>query len=397
MRKVMISGTGMTHFGKHMDATIRSLTTDALSQALADANATTDHVDTIFFGNAAAGLLTGQEMIPGQVALRESGLMGKPIINVENACASSSTAAHLAWLSVASGQCEVALAIGAEKMTNKDKSVPFKALIAAMDLEQIKAETGSDDPLEAGMAPGRSGFMDIYAGKARKYMAEAGATIEDFAMVAAKSHKFGSLNPKAQFQKALSVEDILASRDIIDPLKLAMCSPIGDGAAVLVFTSEDFVKKHGCDAVVAETITLVTGMPGGGPNCNDRASEKAYNAAGIGPEDIDVVELHDAASPAELMYIEELGLCGKGEGVKMIREGQTDLGGKVPVNTSGGLVAKGHPVGATGCAQIVELADQLRGRCGARQVEGAKVALAQNGGGWIEDDTAVTTLTVLTR
>ncbi|RLA45408.1 MAG: thiolase family protein [Gammaproteobacteria bacterium] len=396
MRKVMISGTGMTHFGKHMDATIRSLTVDALAQALTDANATTDHVDTIFFGNAAAGLLTGQEMIPGQVALRESGLMGKPIINVENACASSSTAAHLAWLSVASGQCEVALAIGAEKMTNKDKAVPFKALIAAMDLEQIKAETGSDDPLEAGMAPGRSGFMDIYAGKARKYMEEAGATIEDFARVAAKSHKFGSLNPKAQFQNALSVEDILASRDIIDPLKLAMCSPIGDGAAVLVFTSEDFVKKHGCDAVVAETITLVTGMPGG-PNCNDRASEKAYNAAGIGPEDIDVVELHDAASPAELMYIEELGLCGKGEGVRMIREGQTDLGGKVPVNTSGGLVAKGHPVGATGCAQIVELADQLRGRCGARQVEGAKVALAQNGGGWIEDDTAVTTLTVLTR
>ncbi len=187
----------------------------------------------------------------------------------------------------------------------------------------------------------------------------------------------------------------MASREIINPLTLAMCSPIGDGAAVLVFTSEDFAKKHGCDAVVAETITLVSGMPGG-PNCNDRASEKAYNAAGIGPEDIDVVELHDAASPAELMYIEELGLCGKGEGVRMIREGQTDLGGQVPVNTSGGLVAKGHPVGATGCAQIVELADQLRGRCAARQVQGARVALAQNGGGWIEDDTAATTLTVLT-
>lgn len=396
MRKVMIAGTGMTRFGKHFDATIRSLTVDALNQALADAHASAADVDTIFFGNAAAGLLTGQEMIAGQVALRETGLMGKPIINVENACASASTAAHLAWLSVASGQSEVALAIGAEKMTNKDKAVPFKALIAAMDLEQIKAETGSDDPLTAGSAPGRSGFMDIYAGKARKYMKEAGATIEDFARVAAKSHKFGSLNPRAQFQKPLSIEEILASREIISPLTLAMCSPIGDGAAVLVFTSEEFAKKHGCDAVVVETITLVSGMPGG-PNCNLRASEKAYNAAGISPQDIDVVELHDAASPAELMYIEELGLCGKGEGVKMIREGQTDLGGRVPVNTSGGLVAKGHPVGATGCAQIVELADQLRGRCGARQVAGARVGLAQNGGGWIEDDTAATTLTVLTR
>lgn len=396
MNKVMIAGTGMTHFGKHMDATIRSLTNEALIQALTDARVTTDQIDTIFFGNAAGGLLTGQEMIPGQVALRHSGLMGKPIINVENACASASTAAHLAWLSVASGQSEVALAIGAEKMTNKDKSVPFKALIAAMDLEEIKAETGSDDPLEAGSAPGRSGFMDIYAGKARKYMEQTGATMEDFARVAAKAHKFGSLNPKAQFQKALSVEDILASREIISPLTLAMCSPIGDGAAVLVFTSEAFARKHGCDAVVAETIILVSGMPGG-RNCNDRASEKAYNAAGIGPQDIDVVELHDAASPAELMYIEELGFCGKGEGVRMIREGQTDLDGRVPVNTSGGLVAKGHPVGATGCAQIVELADQLRGRCGARQVQGAKAALAQNGGGWIEDDTAATTLTILSR
>lgn len=396
MIKVKIAGAGMTHFGKHMDATIRSLTNDALNQAMADANITADHVETIFFGNAAAGLLTGQEMIPGQVALRETALMGKPIINVENACASSSTAAHLAWLSVAAGQAEVALAIGAEKMTNKDKSVPFRALIAAMDLEQIKAETGSDDPLTAGSEPGRSGFMDIYAGKARKYMEQSGATPEDFARVAAKSHKFGSLNPKAQFQKPLSVEEILASREIVSPLTLAMCSPIGDGAAVLVFCSEAFAKKHGCDAVTAETIILVSGMPGG-ENCNLRASRKAYDAAGIGPEDVDVVELHDAASPAELMYIEELGLCGIGEGVRMIREGETDLGGKVPVNTSGGLVAKGHPVGATGCAQIVELVDQLRGRCGARQVEGAKVALAQNGGGWIEDDTAAATLTILSR
>ncbi|MGK2914991.1 MAG: thiolase family protein, partial [Porticoccaceae bacterium] len=392
MRKVMIAGVGMTRFGKHPDATIRSLVMEALNLAMTDAGASVEHVDTIYFGNAAAGLLTGQEMIAGQVALRESGLMGKPIINVENACASASTAAHIAWLSVASGQSEVALAIGAEKMTNKDKAVTFKALIAAMDLEQIKAETGSDDPLTAGSAPGRSGFMDIYAGKARKYMAATGATVEDFARVAAKSHKFGSLNPKAQFQSPLSVADILASRTIIDPLRLAMCSPIGDGAAVLVFCSEDFVRKHGCDAVVANTITLVSGMPGG-PNCNARASEKAYAAAGVGPEDIDVVELHDAASPAEMIYIEELGLCAPGEGVRMIRDGETDLGGRIPVNTSGGLVAKGHPVGATGCAQIVELVDQLRGRCGPRQVAGAKVAMAQNGGGWIEDDTAATTLT----
>lgn len=396
MRKVMIAGVGMTPFGKHKEATIRSLVTQALNEAMADAGASVGQVDTVFFGNAAAGLLTGQEMITGQVALRESGLMGKPIINVENACASASTAAHLAWLSVASGQSEVALAIGAEKMTHPDKMVTFRALIAAMDLEQIKAETGSDDPLTAGTAPGRSGFMDVYAGKARKYMKQTGATAADFALAAAKAHRFGSLNPKAQFRTPLSVDAILASKTIVDPLTIAMCSPIGDGAAALVFCSEEFARRHGCDAVTVNALVLVSGLPGG-ESCNARATAKAYALAGIGPEDIDVVELHDAASPAELIYIEELGLCKPGEGLAMIRDGQTDLGGRVPVNTSGGLVAKGHPVGATGCAQIVELVDQLRGRCGARQVVGAKVAMAQNGGGWIEDDTAATTLTLLSR
>jgi acetyl-CoA acyltransferase len=396
MREVMIGGTGMTRFGKYPDASIRSLVTEALVEAMTDAKTTAADVETIFFGNAAAGLLTGQEMITGQVALRDSGLLGKPIINVENACASASSAAHLAWLSVASGQAEVALAIGAEKMTHPDKNVSFRALIAAMDLEEIRAETGSDDPLTAGSAPGRSGFMDIYAGKARKYMAQTGATVEDFARVAAKSHHFGALNPKAQFQGGMSFEAVMASRTIVEPLKLAMCSPIGDGAAVLVFCSADFARRRGLDAVRAATITLVSGMPGGA-SCNARASAKAYTMAGVGPEDIDVVELHDAASPAELIYVEELGLCRPGAGLQMLHDGQLELGGRIPVNTSGGLVAKGHPVGATGCAQIIEIADQLRGRCGARQVEGARVGMAQNGGGWIDDDTAATTLTILAR
>ncbi|MEH6638597.1 MAG: thiolase family protein [Porticoccaceae bacterium] len=397
MRKVMIGGTGMTRFGKYMDGTIRGLTCEALGDCLKDANAGTNDIEAVFFGNAAAGLLTGQEMITGQVALRESGLMGLPIINIENACASASSAAHLAWISIASGQYEAVLAIGAEKMSNRDKMVPFKSLMAALDLEEIKAETGSDDPLEAAMAPGRSGFMDIYAGKARKYMEQTGATVEDFARVASKSHTYGSMNPKAQFQQGMSVEEVMASRTIIDPLKLAMCSPIGDGAAAILFCSEAFAKQHGCDAVTAETITLVSGLPGGA-SCNARASEKAYAMAGVGPEDVNVIELHDAASPAELIYLEELGLCSAGGGaLQMMRDGDIGPGAKLGVNTSGGLVAKGHPVGATGCAQIIEIADQLRGRCGARQVEDARVGMAQNGGGWIEDDTAATTLTILMR
>jgi acetyl-CoA acyltransferase len=396
MREVMIGGTGMTRFGKYPDASIRELVGQALGEALADARVTVDEIETVFFGNAAAGLLTGQEMITGQVALRHSGLLGKPIINVENACASASSAAHLAWLSVASGQAEVALAIGAEKMTHADKNVPFRALVAALDLEEVRAETGSDDPLTAASAPGRSGFMDIYAAKARKYMEQTGATVEDFARVAAKSHGFGALNPKAQFQGGMTFEEIMAGRTIVDPLKLAMCSPIGDGAAALVFCSAEFARARGLDAVRVATITLVSGLPGGA-SCNARAAAKAYAAAGVGPEDIDVVELHDAASPAELIYVEELGLCAPGEGLRLLRDGDLGPGGRIPVNTSGGLVAKGHPVGATGCAQIVEIADQLRGRCGARQVEGARVGLAQDGGGWIGDDTAATTLTILRR
>ncbi len=396
MRQVMIAGVGMTQFGKHLDTSIRTLTTRSVDDAMKDAGVEAKDIGTIFFGNAAAGLLTGQEMICGQVALRNTALMGKPIVNVENACASGSTAAHLAWLSVASGQCEVSLAIGSEKMSHRDKTAPFRALISAMDLEQIREETGTDDPLSEGMKPGRSGFMDIYAAKARKYMAASGATLEDFARVAAKDSRFAAMNPKAQFQQERTIEEILNSKKIVDPLTIAMCSPIGDGSAALVFCSEEFAKRNSCDAVQVRTITLLSGIPGGA-SCNERGTAIAYQAAGIGPEDISVVELHDAASPAEMFYIEELGLCGVGEGPQMIRTGQTDLGGRIPCNTSGGLVAKGHPVGATGCAQIVELVEQLRGRAGKRQVEGAKVGLAQNGGGWLVDDTAATTLTILAR
>lgn len=396
MRQVMITGVGMTQFGKHFDTSIRTMATQAANEAMKDAGVDPKEVGIIFFANAAAGLLTGQEMICGQVALRNTPLMGKPIINVENACASASTAAYLAWLSVASGQTQVAIAIGAEKMTHKEKMAPFRALISAMDLEQIREETGTDDPLTEGMAPGRSGFMDIYAAKARRYMAASGATTEDFARVAVKDSRFAAMNPKAQFQRELTVQEVLGSKLIVDPLTIAMCSPIGDGAAALVFCSEEYTKRKGCDAVQVRTIALVSGLPGG-PSCNKRATDIAYEAAGIGPMDVNVAELHDAAAPAEMFYIEELGLCGVGEGPRMIRTGQTDLGGRIPCNTSGGLVAKGHPVGATGCAQIIELVEQLRGRAGKRQVKDAKVGLAQNGGGWLVDDTAATTLTILSR
>jgi acetyl-CoA acetyltransferase len=240
--------------------------------------------------------------------------------------------------------------------------------------------------------------MDIYAGMARDYMARSGATAEDFARVVVKNQHHGALNPNAQYGGDVSVEEVLASRTVAPPLTLLMCSPIGDGAAAVVLCSPELAGRLGAEVKVASTV-LLSGRDrnGVGPPAAERAARRAFERAGIGPEDVDVVEVHDAAAPAELIVYEEVGLCGPGEGPKLLASGDTALGGRVPVNPSGGLLSKGHPIGATGCAQLVELVDQLRGRCGARQVEGARVALAENGGGFLGDDPAAVVITILSR
>jgi acetyl-CoA acetyltransferase len=407
MHEVMVAGVGMTRFGKFPERDTRSLAEDATREALSDAGVPVGGVGMVFFGNAASGLVTGQEMIRGQAALRNTGLLGLPIVNVENACASSSTAFHLAWMAVASGQAEVALAVGAEKLTHEDKRRAFEAIGAAVDLdekEELQARfsgagigVGGGSPMaltaETPTASGsRSFFMDVYADAARRYMEESGATVRDFAEVAVKSHQHGALNPKAQYRNPVTVEEVLESREIAHPLTLLMCSPIGDGAAALVLCSEEYARRAGADAVRVLASSLVSVKEGDEKGTAARAAEKAYEASGVGPEDLDVVELHDAAAPAELELYEELRLCGPGEGPDLLNSGATRLGGRVPVNTSGGLLSKGHPIGATGCAQLVE---QLRGRAGERQVEGARVALAENGGGFLGTDTAVVTTHVL--
>jgi acetyl-CoA acyltransferase len=412
MRQVVIAGAGMTRFGKFLDRSTRSLAEEAVSTALGDAGSRAEDVEMVFFGNAASGLITGQEMIRGQAALRNTGLLGLPIVNVENACASASTAVHLAWLAVASGQVEVALAVGAEKMTHEDKQRTFKALEAAVDLEELEeledrfsgtspgADAGSPMALAAEAPPkgtGRSFFMDVYAHAAHEYMEQSGATPRDFADVAVKSHEHAALNPNAQYRQKITAEEVLMSREIAAPLTLLMCSPIGDGSAALLLCSEDYARRTGADAVRILSSTLVSNPGRAGGATAERAAKKAYDLAGVGPEDLDVVELHDAAAPAELALYEELGLSAPGEGHKLLASGATRLGGRVPVNTSGGLLSKGHPVGATGCAQIVELVEQLRGRAGDRQVEGARVALAENGGGFLGDDTAVATVHILAK
>ncbi|HTC80761.1 MAG TPA: thiolase family protein [Acidimicrobiia bacterium] len=423
MRDVYIAGAGMTAFGKFMGSTVRSLAEEATAEALRDAQATPGDIEMAFFSNATAGILTGQEMIRGQVALRNTGVLGVPIVNVENACASASSAFWLAHMAVASGQADIALAIGSEKLTHPDKMRSFAAIGTAVDLENLVAarealtrtllgigaaagpDAASPLPVGAEVMPekkgggGKSPFMDVYAGMTRHYMERSGATPEDFARIAVKNQGNGKLNPKAQYGGDITVEEVLASRQISGPLTLLMCSPIGDGSAAIVLCSEEAARRLGADTVRVRATALVSGRDRGPGDAGavERAVAKAYEMAGVGPEDLDVLEVHDAAAPAELMIYEELGLCGPGEGPKLLASGETALGGRVPVNPSGGLLAKGHPIGATGCAQLVELADQLRGRCGARQVEGARVALAENGGGFLGTDPAAVVITVLSK
>ena len=390
MRDTVVAGVGMTTFGKHIETPYTALVTDAVRQALADAGCGPGDVQLVYYANTGAGLVQGQESVRGQHAVRGSGLEGVPLVNVENACASGSTALNQAWLAVAAGYVDVAIAVGAEKLTHPDKSRPFAVMTAALDqtrLEEIRGELA-----------GGSGsvFMDIYARFATWYMDRTDATAEDFARIAVKNHAHGALNPKAQYGGRAMVEEVLSARAISGPLTLPMCAPMSDGAAAAVVTTPAVAARWGASAVRLAATVIGAGVPGIYGQLVPATARRAYEMAGVEPADLDLIECHDAASPAELIVTEELGLCPPGDAVTMLRAGNTALGGRLPINPSGGLGSKGHPIGATGLAQVVELVDQLRGRCGDRQVPNARVALAENAGGYIGPDAAVASITVLT-
>ena len=393
MVKPVIVGAGSTQFGRFPTSSVRAMADDAARLALADAGVTASQIQQVFFSNATSGLLTGQEMIRGQVALRDLGLSSVPVVNVENACASGSTAVHLAATSIAAGEAEIVLIVGAEKLTHEDKARTFTALGSAVDLERLDEVKAQLYGAEVTTTDDRSFFMDVYADMATTYMKESGATEADFAAVAAKSHQNAALNPYTAKPGVVSAEDVATSRHISGPLSLLMCSPISDGAAALVMMSEAKARQLGRDRVVVRASALASGLGPEDPVAV--ATAKAYESAGIGPQDLDVVEVHDAASPAELIMYETLGLCGPGDGPRLLASGDTAVGGRIPVNASGGLVGKGHPVGATGVAQLVELVDQLRGRAGRRQVASARVALAENGGGYLGPNPAAASITIL--
>ena len=405
----IIAGVGMTKFGKHMDRGLKSIGVEAVSGALQDAGLDKSDLQAAYVGNAAAGLVTGQECIRGQVVLREAGIGRIPVINVENACASASTAFNQAAAMVSAGCYDVVLALGVEKLYHEDKRKSFAAFSGAVDVEalvEIKArlvqQAAAKGATKAASGAGekRSMFMDFYAASARAYMEKYGATAEDLAGVSAKNSLHGSLNPRAQFREVLTVEEVLAAPMIAEPLTRPMCSPIGDGAAAVVLVSERKARELGLrDPVRVAASVLRSGWDRakGEETVAEVCAREAYEEAGVGPEDLSVVELHDASAPAEITTYEKIGLCGEGQGAALIRDGVTKLGGRLPVNTSGGLLRKGHPVGATGIAQIVELTEQLQGRSGERQVEGARLALAHNGGGSLGSDAAAMCVTILNR
>jgi len=396
MDPVLIAGAGMTRFEKS-PRSLRELAGEAVRGALDHAGLDVPDLEAAYVGNGVAGLVTGQEMIRGQVMLRPLGIESIPIFNIENACASSSSALHLGWQAVAAGMHDVVLCLGAEKLSHEDKGVGMAAIGTAVDIEaqtEMAEEFGGDEA-----AGKRSFFMDIYAGMARAYMAHSGATARHFADVVVKNQHNGARNPRAQYGGELSVEQVLESREVVSPLTLLMCSPISDGAAAVVLMSEAAARRAGVSGPRIRASVVRSG------NVHDRddpragstglAAQAAFEQAGIGPSELDCAEVHDASAPAELMVYEQIGLAEPGGGPALIESGRTALDGTLPVNTSGGLLSKGHPIGATGIAQICESTWQLRGEAGPRQVEGAKVALTQNGGGWLDGDSAAMAVHIL--
>jgi acetyl-CoA acyltransferase len=412
MRKVKIIGGAVTKFGKHMDRNMKSLVAEAVTGALADAGVTKEQLQGAWVGNAAQGITDGQECIRGQVVLRAMGIGGIPVVNVENACASSATALNGAWAMVALGEIDVALVIGMEKMYSEDKTKVLQGFMGGMDVEVVKQFMEAFKQREEEMrkqreqkgeqvkakTERRSVFMEAYAWGAQRHMERFGTTQRQLAVISSKNHYHSTMNPLAQYQKMMTVEDVLAAPEVAWPLTRPMCSPIGDGAAAAIVCSEDFAKKVGASNIIEVAACYLAS--GEDREADDettlsKLAKKAYEKAGIGPEDLSLAEVHDATAFGELSSTEQLGICPIGEGGPFAEAGHTTLGGKIPVNVSGGLESQGHPVGATGCRQVVELFWHLTGRAEKRQVIGAKVGLAQNAGGSVGGTEAALSVTIL--
>ncbi|MGD0946605.1 MAG: thiolase family protein [Candidatus Binatia bacterium] len=404
MQDVYVVAVGMIQFGKYLDKGIKDLTAMVMKNLFDHSPVQQDQIEAAWMGNAGWGMSAGQHCIRGQVALAPLGIGEIPIMNVENACAGGSSAFHGAWLGVAAGAYDVALALGAEKTFVPPDADPetrkkaFNNFLAGTDVEvttkliemmQVQAEEKRREmerrgELKKGEGGGaRSPFMDIYSMASRAHMERYGTTQRQLAMIAAKNHLHGSLNPDAQYRMKMTVEEVLNDRLVSYPLTRAMCAPMGDGAAAAILVSAEYLKQlRDARPVKVRASVLASGSTK--PSSHAKAAvRRAYDMAGVGPYDIDTAEVHDATAFGELAQTESLGFCKEGEGGPYAESGATKLGGAKPINPSGGLECRGHPIGATGLAQIAEIVYQLRSDAGARQVEGARLGLTENGGGFI--------------
>ncbi|MDK1024557.1 MAG: thiolase family protein [Gammaproteobacteria bacterium] len=413
MMNVTMIGGGMTKFGKHKDRNLKSMVAEAVGLALEDAGIDKEALQAAYVGNASQGVLQGQESIRGQVVLHEMGIGGLPIINVENACASSATALNGAMAMVALGEYDVALVLGMEKMYFEDRAKVMPAFTGCMDVEVLEqtmkrfkeseekalAAQGGAEGQNKQKSGQRTVFMDVYALSARAHMEKYGSTQRQLAAIAAKNHYHSSFNPYAQYQQNYTIDEVLASPDVAYPLTRLMCSPIGDGVAAAIVCSPAYAKKIGAKNRV-EISSCVLGSAQVGPHEESnltRIARIAYEKAGIGPGDVDLAEVHDATAMGEISSSESLLFCPEGEGGAFGEAGHSTLGGKLPINVSGGLECQGHPIGATGIRQVVELYWHLSDRAGKRQVQGAKVGLAQNAGGTTSSGEGALSVTIMKR
>ncbi|MGB4137394.1 MAG: thiolase family protein [Microbacterium sp.] len=387
MRDTVIRGVGMTPMGRFEETSLKELSAAAINEALVDAGVTMNDIQAVFFGNVAAGIMYGQNSIRGETVTHHMGAGAIAVNNVENACATGGNALHLGWSAVAGGQYDTVLVVGAEKLFSQDKGKSFEAFMGGMDVDFKDFGEG------AGVT--RSPFIDRYAKVADHLMRERGVTVENFAQVASKAHGNGALNPLAQRRIPRSVEEVLAARHVLGPLTVLMCSPVGDGAAAAVITKADATARSGDVRILASQLRSLPADATGPSDSHEYSAKAAWEQSGLGPADMDFAELHDATSPGEIVSWVESGLCPEGDEVKWAETGHTKIGGGLPVNPSGGLVARGHPIGATGLAQVYEGVTQLRGRAGERQVEGARHAFLQCGGGLIKGTTAVSAAHIL--
>lgn len=410
-QNIYVAGIGITNFGKQLERSVKDLVRQAVTSALKDAGCEASHIQAAYFGSAGQGHMEGQTMVAGEIALQAMGIAGIPVTNVENACATSSTALNAARLFVASGEGDICLAVGVDKLFSSDRAKSFGVFTGAWDVHNTQEQMALLDGLGSSVQPPagtlepgqRSPFMDIYANLSRLHMETFGTTQRQLAAVAAKNHNHSTLNPIAQFQYPMSINEVLNERIVSWPLTLPMCSPISDGAAAAIVCNENGLKKlvHHGRAIRVLASVLRSGSDRQAHEFDRHlchlAALQAYEIAGVGPNDMSLAEVHDATAFAEIQQTENLGFCKFGEGGPLVESGATTLGGRIPVSVSGGLISRGHPIGATGLAQIYELVTQLRGEAGARQVEKARLGIAENGGGFNGVEEAAAVITILGR